>query len=68
MTEQKLKLKIDPLGRPTVEADGFNGIGCEAATAGIEAALSSGDVKVSREIKDEWHQTEEAGVHQEQHW
>lgn len=37
---KRIKITIDPLGNPTVEAEGFNGMGCEAATKGIEDALA----------------------------
>lgn len=67
MTEQrKIQITIDPLGNPKVEAQNFNGVGCEAATAGIEAALAGGGGGVTRELKPEWHNTE---TEQEQmHW
>jgi hypothetical protein len=42
MNGRSIKIKIDPLGNPTVEAVGFNGMDCEAATKGIEDALGGG--------------------------
>ena len=39
---QKQKVKIDPLGRPTIDAEGFGGQGCLAASKPIVDALSGG--------------------------
>jgi hypothetical protein len=36
-----IKITIDPTGKPTIEAEGFHGIGCAAATKPIEDALSA---------------------------
>lgn len=59
-TEQRrIRVKIDPLGKPTVEAVGFLGIGCTDATAPIERALAGGDGTVDRVMKPEWSQTAE---------
>lgn len=66
MSDRKIKVTINPLGIPVIEAVGFNGVGCEAATANIEAALSSGDTASSKVIKDEWHNDAGAEQHQEQ--
>lgn len=68
MDGQNITVKIDPLGRSTIEANGFTGNSCEAATSDIEKALTGGEVKVSKEIKPEWHETESAGQVQEQTW
>lgn len=51
--DKKIVVKISPLGLPTVEAVGFEGQGCAAATAGIEKMLSGGK-GMSREYKPEW--------------
>jgi hypothetical protein len=51
MDGKKIKVTIDPLGNPTVEAIGFAGMGCQEATAGIEAAL--GGAMDARTIKPE---------------
>ena len=32
MSDKRIKVKIDPMGNPTVEAVGFNGVGCTDAT------------------------------------
>lgn len=62
--QRQIKIKIDPLGNPTVEADGFNGVGCEAATKPIEDALSGGAGGFDRVLKPEWNNSD---TEQEQH-
>jgi hypothetical protein len=42
MSERKIVIKIDPMGNPTIEAVGFSGGDCTAATDGIERALGGG--------------------------
>ena len=66
MSTKKIIVTIDQLGTPTIEADGFNGVGCEAATSLLEAKLSGGEV-ATRDYKtefnnasDEVQQTEKA--------
>lgn len=66
MTETKrVKVVIDPLGNPTVEAINFFGVGCEAATAPIEKALAGGAGGVTRVMKPEWGMAEVAGEQEE---
>lgn len=38
-----IKVSIAPDGKPTIEAEGFQGVGCKAATKPIEDALGNGD-------------------------
>ena len=40
-TRRSIHVRVSPAGEITVEARGFAGKGCEAATAAIEAALGS---------------------------
>jgi hypothetical protein len=40
-TRRSIQVKVSPAGEITVEARGFAGRGCEAATAAIEAALGT---------------------------
>lgn len=65
MSEQKIKVTISPLGLPTVEAVGFNGVGCEDATKALEQALASGG-GMERVFKPEWSASEEEGQHEQQ--
>ena len=48
---RQIRVKVSPLGEITVEAYGFKGNGCEAATKAIEEALGT---KVSSRRKSEW--------------
>ena len=61
---RKIHVRIDQLGVPTIEAEGFAGVGCEAATRPIESALTNGEI--SREVKGEYYATEDNQQH-EQH-
>jgi hypothetical protein len=58
--QKKVTIKIDPLGRPTIEAHGFAGVGCEAATAPIEKALAGGNGVDVREFKPERYAEEQS--------
>ena len=50
----QIKITIDSTGKSKVEAVGFSGDACTAATANIENALSEGTGKVERVFKEEW--------------
>jgi hypothetical protein len=39
MSARRIHVRVSPMGEITVEADGFQGNGCEAATKAIEEAL-----------------------------
>lgn len=67
---KRIKVTISPLGKPVVEAIGFNGIGCAAATKGIEDALSAGQGETTREYKPEWQNdaTEGEQAQEQQSW
>ncbi len=39
MSSRKIHVRVTPAGEITVEAEGFQGKGCEAATKAIEEAL-----------------------------
>ena len=56
-----VSVKIDPLGRATVEANNFTGASCEQATDGIEKALAGSKGNVTKTYKDSWHEQEQAG-------
>ena len=55
---KQIAITISPVGKPKVEAIGFNGQGCEQATKGIEAALSGGNVQ-DRDFKPEYTNTDQ---------
>ena len=38
-------ITIDAVGRSTIEAKGFNGVGCDTATQEIEIAIGGASVK-----------------------
>lgn len=63
LNAKKIKVTIDALGNPKVEAEGFLGQGCTQATAPIENALSGGG-GVTRVLKPEAIATD---LSQEQH-
>lgn len=65
--DRKIKVTIDPMGNPTVEAIGFNGVGCTDATKAIEQALS-GTGSNTRVLKPEFHNIETEGEHQNLTW
>lgn len=48
---RQIRVKVSPTGEITVEACGFKGSGCEAATRAIEEALGR---KVSSRRKSDW--------------
>lgn len=58
---RQIKVTISPLGKPVVEAEGFNGAGCAAATKPIEDALAGGNGVNDKVLKPEWHNSEDAG-------
>jgi hypothetical protein len=39
--KKQIHVRVSPIGEITVEAQGFKGQGCEAATKAIEAALGT---------------------------
>ncbi len=51
--QKKVTITVDALGNPKIEAHGFNGQGCEKATASFEQLLSGGG-EMTREFKPEW--------------
>ena len=48
---RQIRVKVSPIGDVTVEAYGFKGSGCEAATKAIEEALGT---KVSSRRKSDY--------------
>jgi hypothetical protein len=56
-----ITVKINALGMPTVEANGFQGGSCTDATKAIEKALSpSNEGNTETEFKSSFYESEEA--------
>jgi hypothetical protein len=53
---RKIHVRVFPLGEITVEAEGFHGKGCEAATKAIEEAL--GKPRERTRKPDFWRQSQ----------
>ena len=51
---RRIHVRVSPLGEITVEADGFQGKGCEAATKAIEDALGKPSARTRK--PDFWRQ------------
>lgn len=51
---KRIRVRVSPIGEITVEAEGFHGNGCEAATKAIEEAL--GKTKARTRKPDFWRQ------------
>lgn len=64
MSDRKIKITIDPMGNPKVEAEGFVGTSCEAATAAIESALAGKATGADRTYKPEYSQSADVEVQQ----
>lgn len=56
MQRKRIHLSIDPLGNPTIEAEGFVGESCTAVTAKLEEMLSQSSAPNERYLKPEWFQ------------
>lgn len=63
-----IKITVSPLGKPSVEAVGFNGVGCTEATANIEKALAGSNEPTTRVMKPEYYETEEVEQTQGMKW
>ena len=60
---RKIHVRVSPIGEITVEADGFQGNGCEAATKAIEDAL--GKPRERTHKPDFWRQANRQSNHQQ---
>ena len=56
MSDRKIKVTIDALGKPVVEASGYAGCGCTEATKGIEQALGGSGDGSNRVLKGEYNE------------
>ena len=65
---KKIKITIDQVGKPKIEAEGFAGVGCLAATKPLIDAFDSGsNIKVEHTSEmfmcsQEEHETEMEGI------
>ena len=59
---RRILVRVSPLGEIQVEAEGFQGKGCEAATEAIEQALGK---RTGHALKPE-HRQRDANVQQQQ--
>jgi len=62
-TRRKILVRVSPFGDITVEVEGFQGKGCEAATAAIEEALGKPGVRTRK--PDFWRQSNRQANHQQ---
>ena len=60
---RKIHVRVSPSGEITVEADGFQGNGCEAATKAIEDALGKPSERTRK--PDFWLQNNRQNNHQQ---
>jgi len=63
MSARRIHVRVSPFGEITVEADGFQGKGCEAATQAIEEAL--GKPATRHRKPDYWRQSNRHQNHQQ---
>jgi hypothetical protein len=61
---RRIHVRVSPFGEITVEADGFQGKGCEAATKAIEEAL--GKPRERTRKPDFWRQAQSQNHRNEQ--
>lgn len=64
MSMRSITVTISPMGNPVVEASGFNGVGCEAATKALEEALGGTATIPDRSFKPERYAEETQEVTQ----
>ena len=60
---RRIHVRVSPFGEITVEADGFQGKGCEAATKAIEGAL--GKPRERTRKPDFWRHSQRHQNHQQ---
>jgi beta-lactam-binding protein with PASTA domain len=63
---RKIKVTIDAMGNPKIEAENFNGANCTAATAPLEAALAGSNI--TRDLKDSYYNEATQGEQVQQTW
>ena len=67
---RQVKVTIDALGNPRIEAIGFGGVGCTETTKLLEDALAGAKGGVTRELKPEWYESTDTNndVHDHLTW
>ena len=63
MNRRRIHVRVSPFGEITVEAEGFQGRGCEAATQAIEEALGKPGQRTRK--SDFWRQPSSVQQHQQ---
>ena len=63
MNRRRIHVRVSPFGEITVEAEGFQGRGCEAATQAIEEALGKPGQRTRK--PDFWRQPSSVQQHQQ---
>ena len=63
MSRRRIQVRVSPFGEITVEAEGFQGRGCEAATQAIEEALGKPGQRTRK--PDFWRQPSSVQQHQQ---
>lgn len=63
MSGRRIHVRVSPSGEITVEADGFQGKGCEAATKAIEEAFGKPGNRTRK--PDFWRQSSRQTNHQQ---
>jgi hypothetical protein len=63
VSARRILVNISPFGEITVEAEGFQGKGCEAATKAIEEALGKSTQRTRK--PDFWRQSNRHQNHQQ---
>lgn len=63
MSGRRIHVRVSPSGEITVEADGFQGKGCEAASKAIEEALGKPGNRTRK--PDFWRQSNRQANHQQ---
>ena len=63
MSRRRIQVRVSPFGEITVEAEGFQGRGCEAATQAIEEALGKPGQRTRK--PDFWRQASSVVNHQQ---
>jgi len=64
--EKKITFTIDPLGNPTIDADGFKGTSCKNATEAFEKIFEGGSPNVVE--KPEMMESDEIETEEQLHW